>query len=852
MHDLKTEHCNWTGRWIWADESEKNLPVGTRIHVLFRKDFQLTDIPEKAFAYIAGDTMWKLYVNGSFVMYGVARNPVGYACVDELEVQSHLRYGNNTVSVEILFDNSHGELMGQRPGMLFELVTSSSKTLLASGDKWRCCICNDYDKQAPPFGSSRTFPIEIIDPSEKPASWETLEYNDSAWGNATTVGDVGTEPWSHIEIKQTPPCSIREKLPVSVTGMGCREGIWQPDRWCHGSESGTEQLPFGQNRIGDIFQTEQCLPPSIGIGNQGGLLENGLGELELEISDAHPYVVYDLGTVFSGLIQLQAVGDDGSVVDISWAECMDLQTGCFRPQTVHVVNPVMRVKMTGQNVSTEALIVHSMRYLCVTARGEKDQRIRIKRIALRLHQQVSNGKGSFICSDYKLNRIYQSALDTLCANTSDIYMDCPDRERGAYMHESYWMSQLAFYALGDIEVSRWMCRLTSKTQGFRPDVPGMISTIVGSNMPCHDWYFSIGMPFFILQVIQDFKFSGNDKFLAECMPVIDKIMDQCLQYLNPQGVFEAVPTRITFSDWSLTDRVEDGVSVFLNCAFYKAIKQLADVTGSEKYAELACNLRNAINSLPAVHAGSDEQSHVFYSDGYRLKNGALVQIESLSETTQYMALWSGVVPKERAKEIWRLLRNTAAPFSNKRESAVSTFMKKGGSYSFDYRVLWAAENGDFDLAIRDFRDLLYYMASREPGTLWEQHFETSFSLCHGFMAWAGSFLIEYCLGIRPGDRGGFTTVKITPNGLRDLTWARGYVTTQQGVVGINWHFDDLQYVLEISLPQGSNADITLPVEAMKVWMRNSNPDKQWFSNLSIKKSCRIIIIPGEISCVDMD
>ncbi|MFQ9396535.1 MAG: hypothetical protein ACLR2E_24070 [Lachnospiraceae bacterium] len=61
-------------------------------------------------------------------------------------------------------------------------------------------------------------------------------------------------------------------------------------------------------------------------------------------------------------------------------------------------------------------------------------------------------ENSFSCSDGELNRIYEAARRTLRLCTLDIYMDCPQRERGGWLCDSQFNGPASWLMFGDLTV----------------------------------------------------------------------------------------------------------------------------------------------------------------------------------------------------------------------------------------------------------------------------------------------------------------------------------------------------------------------------------------------------------------
>ena len=50
-------------------------------------------------------------------------------------------------------------------------------------------------------------------------------------------------------------------------------------------------------------------------------------------------------------------------------------------------------------------------------------------------------RAAFSCADAALCRIFSAAEETYRANAVDVFMDCPDRERGGWLCDGLWTAR---------------------------------------------------------------------------------------------------------------------------------------------------------------------------------------------------------------------------------------------------------------------------------------------------------------------------------------------------------------------------------------------------------------------------
>jgi hypothetical protein len=82
-------------------------------------------------------------------------------------------------------------------------------------------------------------------------------------------------------------------------------------------------------------------------------------------------------------------------------------------------------------------------------------------------------------------------------------------------------------------------------------------------------------------------------------------------------------------------------------------------------------------------------------------------------------------------------------------------------------------------------------------------------LSHGWCSSPLVMLSSRVLGVMPATPG-FKTISIRPE-LCDLKWARGKVPTPHGEVRVAWELGDAGFKLDVTVPQGSDAEVALPL-----------------------------------------
>lgn len=242
----------------------------------------------------------------------------------------------------------------------------------------------------------------------------------------------------------------------------------------------------------------------------------------------------------------------------------------------------------------------------------------------------------FSCSDNDLNRIYEGARRTLKFNTLDIFMDCPQRERGGWLCDSYFTAQAAWQMFGDRAVEKdflWNFMLTDgavKKNGFFPEVyPG--SKKDPSDVGIMNWSFWL-----MAQLVDYAERSGDQAFLAEVYPRVEMFADGLLSLRGKSGLLEGMD--ILFVDWSLSnaDWALKPVNIPNNCLAVKILEELGALYDRQDWTGAAQEMRAVIEKMDAADMASGRQG-----DAAVYENGILHRTGYATEGGIALELWSG-------------------------------------------------------------------------------------------------------------------------------------------------------------------------------------------------------------------
>lgn len=405
----------------------------------------------------------------------------------------------------------------------------------------------------------------------------------------------------------------------------------------------------------------------------------------------------------------------------------------------------------------------------------------------------------FSCSDGELNQIYEGARRTLRLSTLDIFMDCPQRERGGWLCDSHFAAQAAWQMFGQLGTEKDFIENFMKTSGmwngFFPEVyPG--SKEDESDPGFVNWSYWL-----MTELCDYYDRSGDWKFVDECRTRVEEFVTGLLSLRGASGLIET--ERGQFVDWSLANRdfALRPISVPNNCLAVFMLERLSDLYGREDWRAAASEMRGVIEKL-------DAQAGIFGGggDGAAYRNGKMERTDCPTEGGQALELWSGFHLEDK---VW--LKNfihTMGPCpeyrSNPNIGKANLFI--GLMIRFDVlgRLGYVTE------LVREVKDVYLEELKLGSGTFFENI--NAFSGCHGFNGMAGALLTNKVLGLgQPMERTKTVCIEPHPGQLR---WAEGAAVCGDGMIFLKWSADADEHTLQmsLSLPEGWQAEFSRSFE----------------------------------------
>jgi len=416
--------------------------------------------------------------------------------------------------------------------------------------------------------------------------------------------------------------------------------------------------------------------------------------------------------------------------------------------------------------------------------------VKIVDVGANFTSQPLEYQGGFECSDTNLTQIWQVSrwAVQICLQTH--HLDSPNHQEpisdpGDYLIESmvnHYAFAQPWLARQDIRKFAWLL----KDEHY------------------HNFHTSYSIAW--LQMLMDYyDYTGDKSLVVEMAPYVHELLDTYSSWRGTNGIISEAPNYM-FMDWVTIGGFECHhppavIGQGYLTAFYyhgldlaSQIAQLTDDTARvKKYSELRGEVAEAFNRELWV-AGKG-----LYRDGKPFQTSvkpgqwlpADQDIETFSPHVNILAVLFDLAPKAAQPAIMEKV------LSVKPLNTQPWFM---------HWVFAAIEHaGLFDQD--GTPQLRRWQIVPETKSFHEGW--TGGDLSHG---WCSTPLVQMSariLGVTPASPG-FETISINPE-LCDLKWAKGRVPTPRGNVDVSWVFDGNKFSLDVTVPEGSEAEVTLPV-----------------------------------------
>ncbi|MEO0500711.1 MAG: alpha-L-rhamnosidase N-terminal domain-containing protein, partial [Pseudomonadota bacterium] len=537
---------------------------------LFRRTFELAEVPGSAPLHITVDGRYQLFVNGTRIGRGPARCSPLYQRYDSYDVGAALMPGANSIAVLVRVFGKDMSWYEQTKGMwqptfgdgglwvATDLTEAGADGALTTDTEWRCIEADAWNGDAPQANHGLGF-IEDLDARRLPEDWTATGYDDAGWDAAQIMQAGGGGPEAFFGGMRTVPFPVLQ--PNTIGPLA--ETELRPERiaWTKSVEV-RDEAP-----LHDQIYTEPLSDPDADAVKDVEALLNAEGRTHITTAPGRGVsILFDFGriTTIHPFIEIEAKG--GEQIDIAVAERLPDEWTDGGPAAD---SRIARTPLLG-------LDAHLSRY---TARPGRQRFERFEWQAAKWMQVTirnapegvdilslggvytrfgAEARGRFDCSDPVLNRLWETGRYTLQLCMHDGWEDCPSREQRQWLGDATVENLVGHAAFGPgiADLNAEFLRKAAESQ--RPD--GLTQMFAPGNhgdngILIPDWTLQ-----WILNARDHAVWTGDLGVIEEIFPAIERALAWFARLRNENGLVADMPYW-HFMDWSGVGRAGEACTL---------------------------------------------------------------------------------------------------------------------------------------------------------------------------------------------------------------------------------------------------------------------------------------------------
>ncbi|MEI6049721.1 MAG: alpha-L-rhamnosidase C-terminal domain-containing protein [Bacteroidota bacterium] len=734
----------WSGKWIAvAGEPAKDYGV---YH--FRKKILLEEKPDTFLVHVSGDNRYKLFVNGKLVCLGPARGDVRHWNFETIDIAPFLHPGVNIIaSVVWNFDERDSPVaqMSLRTGFIMQ--GNGPKERIIDTDKtWKGIRDQAYSSVISNLNAFFVVgPGENIESNKYPWGWESENFDDSNWKEATEIssGLAGGMFYNWVEDWQLTPRTIpaMDLIPQRLKIVRRVTGINSPGNFPR--EVSAFTVPANTKAVlllDQGFETTAYPVLTITGGMNAGI--------RLQYAEA----LYDKG------------GDQNSKGNRN-----EIENKIFKGYEDIIASD------GGKNRIYNTLWWRTYRYINLIVETKDDPLI-INDLYGIYTGYPFRMQSVFEAKDHpELNKILEVGWRSARLCAQETYTDCPYYEQLQYVGDTRIQALVSLYNSGDDRLMRNAIIQIRNSHGLDGITQSRYPTSIQQYIPP----FSL---WWIAMLDDYYKYRGDESFIKDQLPVSRAILHFFESKQMTDGSLGNVPYW-NFTDWAETwnngipPKTINGFSAPLDFQLLLAYQ-------TAMYLEKSVGLSDFVSLYQQRADQLKQLTKTIYRDSARGEFADTPEKKIFSQHTNILAILTGVVEGDEARKLMEKVLNDKS-------------LTQATIY-FKYYLHQALVKSGLGNCYLDLLDEWSNQLSRGL-TTWAESPEPTRSDCH---AWGASPNIEFyriLLGI-DSDAPGFGKVKIEPN-LGDLKSVMGEIPHPAGKISASYHFENGKWNIEIGLPK---------------------------------------------------
>jgi len=317
--------------------------------------------------------------------------------------------------------------------------------------------------------------------------------------------------------------------------------------------------------------------------------------------------------------------------------------------------------------------------------------------------------------------------------------------------------------------------------------------------------------YFVINLAKYYLFTGDNVFVAQEWPVVERELLYLQGLTNSQGMF--VSDSSDGLDWHYYDGPLTGMVTAYNALYFEVLTDAALLAKAANHGNLASGYQK---EAAAVETGINSNLFNSATGVYDLSSDLR---GTIAQDGNSLAVLDDIAPAAKSSEILTtLISQLNTPYGPLSFSTNTNFAQYVSGFASNMEVQALFHIGDTGDALNLINTVWGEMIQASPdysGADWEvidlnglPGFGAFTSLAHGWASGATSALSGYVLGVRPVTPG-FQTWIVQPQP-GDLQWAEGQTPTPYGPIIVKWGQVSGRLIMEVDAPPGTSGTLAIP------------------------------------------
>ena len=477
---------------------------------------------------------------------------------------------------------------------------------------------------------------------------------------------------------------------------------------------------------------------------------------------------------FLGHAVLDVEAPEGTVMDVATDDWQTSAGGVALYQSNPYTDSADRFILRGGAQRVEVFHPRGGKFLQITLRAPgRAAPLSLRDVFIRSRQSLGPDCTRLECEDDILNWVWPTAMRTLTCSTDEAYGDCPWRERGSYIGDTFVNIHQHFLFSSDMCTARRTLKLFAQAQ--LPDGQLACCAPAWLRRPHEDFTL-----IWLLALRDYWAYTGDVSLIGEVWDEVANIWESPSWERHESGLWNASGKRL-FIDWGVLSAEREGrANAVLNILRFgaaNACASLAKAIGKHQEAAGFSTAARSIEQALMEHLWNKSEGRFHASIGSHtpaLHANVLGLYCGVGDVATRSAILEYLEPNLR-NNLLRAARND--PSTGHLEL-----------YFFHYLLPALASNGRPDLAellIREhYGAIKCFGFDTLPETLSQMKRQRG-SRCHSWSGAAAVYAARYVLGIRPAEPGNPRRMVFAPV-VHGIDKASGRIAHPDGWIDIAW------------------------------------------------------------------